>query len=30
MEISLKEIFSVISHSAVEVQKDIMGLWVNK
>ena len=30
MEISLKQIFSVISHSVVEVQKDIMGLWVNK
>ena len=30
MEISLKQIFVVISHSVVEVQKDIMGQWVNK
>jgi len=30
MEISLKQIFCVISHSVVEVQKDIMDLWVNK
>ena len=32
MEISLKQIFVVISHSVVEVQKYeyIMGPWVNK
>ena len=30
MEISLKQIASVISHSVVEVQKDILGPWVNK
>jgi len=30
MEMSSKQIFSVISHSVVEIQKDITGLWVNK
>jgi len=30
MEISLKQIFSVVSHSVVEAQKDVMGLCINK